>query len=190
MGESDEGLVREAQTGQSGRVWGTGPAYVPANLCAPLSGHGRPSLRGGSAARDLDSRLSLDGPAEQSCQFAPWLLTIAQNVLAEAVRRQTRQKRMPPPRAESHSLAEVPSPLPTPIEVAEQTDTHDLVLGLLRSLPEEYRSVLTLRYLAGCDYETIETQLGLSNGALRPAAPGIEDFVRARLEDRRIESPV
>ena len=41
------------------------------------------------------------------------------------------------------------------------------MLGILRSLPEEYREPLTLRYLAGADYETIQMQMGLSNGSLR-----------------------
>ena len=38
---------------------------------------------------------------------------------------------------------------------------------MLRSLPEEHRLPLTLRYIAGADYETISTQLGLTNGSLR-----------------------
>ena len=41
------------------------------------------------------------------------------------------------------------------------------VLAVLRSLPEEYRLPLTLRYIGGADYDTICTQLGLSNGSLR-----------------------
>src|SRR5229473_2455722 len=44
----------------------------------------------------------------------PWLLAIAQNVLAEAARRQSRRKRTAPPRAGPHALAEVPSPEPSP----------------------------------------------------------------------------
>ena len=41
------------------------------------------------------------------------------------------------------------------------------MLALLRSLPEEYREPLMLRYIAGADYDTIGQQLGLSNGSLR-----------------------
>ena len=33
--------------------------------------------------------------------------------------------------------------------------------------PEEYRMPLTLRYLAGADYDTIQMQMGLTNGSLR-----------------------
>ena len=41
------------------------------------------------------------------------------------------------------------------------------VLAILRSLPEEYRVPLMLRYLAGADYDAIARQLALSNGSLR-----------------------
>src|SRR5438445_13550242 len=97
----------------------------------------------------------------------PWLLTIAQNVLIESLRRQSREKRTPPARAEVHALAEVPSSASSPEQNAERAEMHDQALAALRSLPEEYRLPLTLRYITGADYETIETQLGLSNGALR-----------------------
>jgi RNA polymerase sigma-70 factor (ECF subfamily) len=111
-----------------------------------------------------------------------WLLAIAQNVLAEAVRRQSRRKRAPPPRAAAQVLAEVPSPRPSPDEDAERADMHDQILAALRSLPEEYRLPLTLRYVTGADYETIETQLGLSNGALRGLLHRGLKILRARLE--------
>ena len=53
---------------------------------------------------------------------------------------------------------------------------------LLQSLPEEYRLPLTLRYITGADYETIETQLGLSNGSLRGLLHRGLKVLRSRLE--------
>ena len=41
------------------------------------------------------------------------------------------------------------------------------MLELLRKLPEEYSTPITLRYIAGTDYDTISRQLGLTNGSLR-----------------------
>jgi DNA-directed RNA polymerase specialized sigma24 family protein len=41
------------------------------------------------------------------------------------------------------------------------------VIHALRSLPEDYQRPLSLRYLAGLDYETVSQQLGLTNGSLR-----------------------
>jgi RNA polymerase sigma-70 factor (ECF subfamily) len=118
---------------------------------------------------------------QYAARLRPWLLTIAQNVLAEALRRQSRQKRTGPPRVGNHVLPELPSPAPSPAQDAEQADLNDKVLAILRSLPEDYRLPLTLRYVTGADYETIETQLGLSNGALRGLLQRGLKLLRARL---------
>jgi RNA polymerase sigma-70 factor (ECF subfamily) len=96
-----------------------------------------------------------------------WLLTIAQNVLNDEVRGETRQKRATPPRADPRELANQPASCLSPPEEAARAELRDRVLAVLRSLPEEYRLPLTLRYITGADYESIETQLGLSNGSLR-----------------------
>ena len=56
---------------------------------------------------------------------------------------------------------------PTPGESAEHAEERARALAALRQLPDEYRQVLMLRYLAGADYETIAQQLALSNGSLR-----------------------
>jgi RNA polymerase sigma-70 factor (ECF subfamily) len=98
--------------------------------------------------------------------FRPWLLTIAHNVLIDAARRESRQKRAAPAWSDT-PLTEVPAGGPPPDEHAEQEETRQRVLAVLRSLPEEYRLPLTLRYLTGADYETISQQLGLTNGSLR-----------------------
>ena len=44
---------------------------------------------------------------------------------------------------------------------------HTHVQAALGRLPEQHRTALTLRYLEGMDYLTIERTMGLSNGALR-----------------------
>jgi RNA polymerase sigma-70 factor (ECF subfamily) len=92
--------------------------------------------------------------------FRPWLLTIALNACRDAARRDSRQKRTAPPPAE-------PPPAPPPEDEVQREEVRSRVLAVLRSLPEEYRLPLTLRYIGGADYETIGTQLGLTNGSLR-----------------------
>jgi RNA polymerase sigma-70 factor (ECF subfamily) len=98
--------------------------------------------------------------------FRPWLLTIAHNALVDAARKDARLKRTAPV-AVGAPLAAVPAAGPSPDQAAEREELRQKVLAVLRSLPEEYRLPLTLRYLAGADYETIGTQLGLTNGSLR-----------------------
>ena len=121
------------------------------------------------------------GELREPGQFRTWLLSIAQNVLTDAARREARQKRAEPPRAGLGALAGVPGPEPPPVEEAARAELRERVLDVLRALPEEYRLPLTLRYLAGADYATIETQLGLSNGALRGLLHRGLKLLRARL---------
>ena len=99
-------------------------------------------------------------------QFRSWLLTIAQNVVIDTHRQENRQKRAGPS-ADGHDFNNVPGNSPAPEEDAQKAEERQHVLAVLRSLPEEYRLPLTLRYISGADYETIEMQLGLSNGSLR-----------------------
>jgi RNA polymerase sigma-70 factor (ECF subfamily) len=97
--------------------------------------------------------------------FRPWLLAIAHNVLIDDARRQARQKRAAP--AADTPVSAIVARGPSPEESAALEETRRRVLAVLRSLPEEYRLPLTLRYLTGADYETMSEQLGLTNGSLR-----------------------
>lgn len=114
-------------------------------------------------------------------QFRAWLLTIAQNVLIDTLRQENRQKRAGPA-ADGHDFGNVPGRAPGPDDDAQQAEERQHVLAILRSLPEEYRLPLTLRYIAGADYETIEMQLGLSNGSLRGLLHRGLKMLRSRLE--------
>jgi len=96
--------------------------------------------------------------------FRGWLMTIGQSVLIDSFRRAGALRRSPPPRASQEALDNVPAPSAEGPGLAE---TREKVRLILQSLPEEYRLPLTLRYIDGADYETIQMQLGLSPGSLR-----------------------
>jgi RNA polymerase sigma-70 factor (ECF subfamily) len=97
--------------------------------------------------------------------FRSWLLSIAHNVLIDSLRKETRRKRIG--MGPESSLLTVQSRGPSPLELAQQDEIRLRVLAILRSMPEEYRLPLSLRYFAGADYGTIGEQLGLTNGSLR-----------------------
>jgi RNA polymerase sigma-70 factor (ECF subfamily) len=105
------------------------------------------------------------GQLTSADKFRPWLLRIAQNAAIDAGRRESRKKRTPEPAIIKLRLAA--QEVAPPEQQMEQEEERQQVLAILRSLPEEYRLPLTLRYLVGADYETIQMQMGLSNGALR-----------------------
>jgi RNA polymerase sigma-70 factor, ECF subfamily len=98
--------------------------------------------------------------------FRPWLLTITHNVLIDAVRRDGRKKRKKTQEVEA-LVESAPGTEPPPDEAAHQEEARQRVLAALRSLPDEYRMPLALRYLTGADYDAISEQLGLTNGSLR-----------------------
>ena len=100
--------------------------------------------------------------------FRAWLLSIARSAAADAYRRDSRKKRSAGGREDFSIAAEsVPDGSPPPDEAAQREERRRRVAGALKSLPDEYGLPLTLRYIAGADYETIGRQLGLSNGSLR-----------------------
>jgi RNA polymerase sigma-70 factor (ECF subfamily) len=102
----------------------------------------------------------------EPARFRPWLLTITHNVLIDAARRDARKKRTSPAATDSPVNAAADSGA-SPDEAAHQEEARQRVLAALRSLPEEYRMPLALRYLTGADYDAIGEQLGLTNGSLR-----------------------
>jgi RNA polymerase sigma-70 factor (ECF subfamily) len=121
--------------------------------------------------------------------FRRWLLKIAQNVFVDAARRDSRKKRASRPRSDATALHRVAGKEPSPEDQVAREELRQQVLVILRSLPEEYRLPLTLRYMGGCDYETIQMQLGLSNGALRGLLHRGLKLLRARLP-RDFESSI
>ena len=98
-------------------------------------------------------------------KFRSWILRIAQNIAIDAIRRQSRKKRTPEP--EVLKFRQDMLVVPTPEEEMERSETREKLLAALRAMPDEYRLPLILRYFVGADYETIQQQMGLTNGSLR-----------------------
>jgi RNA polymerase sigma-70 factor, ECF subfamily len=165
MIDSEEGLVRSAQRGDRA-------AFEELVRRTSRLVFARLYLETGDPHRAEDllqetlltAFRSLDQLAEPA-KFRAWLLRIAQNAAIDAGRRLGRKKRSPG--TEPLQLHDVVDTRPRPEESLVQAELRQQVLGILRSLPDEYRLPLTLRYLAGADYDTIQMQMGLSNGSLR-----------------------
>ena len=100
--------------------------------------------------------------------FRTWLFSVAHSALVDATRREGRKKRAAGAQsAGAAGLEALADPAPSPSQAAESHEQRQRALRVLRSMPEEYRLPLTLRYLGGADYDTIGRQLGLTNGSLR-----------------------
>ncbi len=122
------------------------------------------------------------GQVTEPAGFRTWLFSVAHSALVDATRREGRKKRAAGAQsAGAAGLEALADPSPSPPQAAESHEQRQRVLRVLRSMPEEYRLPLTLRYLGGADYETIEIQLGLTNGALRGLLHRGLKLLRARL---------
>ena len=113
------------------------------------------------------------GQLTEPAKFRSWLLRIAQNRAIDAARRQLRQKQQ----LDILRLEASPQSL----HDSQREDLRQQVLAVLRTLPEEYRLPLTLRYLTGADYETIQVEMGLTNGSLRGLLHRGMNMLRAEL---------
>lgn len=98
-----------------------------------------------------------------------WLMAILHTAVIDAARREGRKKRRAPDEREvwAQEGMRLAQTAADPADATEQREQRERALSVLRSLPAEYRDVLTLRYLAGADYDSIARQLALSNGSLR-----------------------
>src|SRR6185369_3381057 len=98
--------------------------------------------------------------------FRPWLLTIAHRVMLDASRREGRLKRTPPKQSDT-PISAITGSEPLPEQEILREEQRQRVLEVIRSLPDDYRLPLMLRYIGEADAQAIGRQLGLTNGALR-----------------------
>jgi RNA polymerase sigma-70 factor, ECF subfamily len=102
---------------------------------------------------------------KQSCAFYTWLYRIAFNLAATHRRRQR-------PAASVERIRESSGREPIasddgPTARLEQEERHQQVRDALVRLGDEFRSVVVLREIDGCDYETIAEILDLPVGTVR-----------------------
>jgi len=95
--------------------------------------------------------------------FVRWLMTLARNRAMDAVKFEGRLKR----KGSVVEGVEVADGGRGPGEELERREAVERAVRMLEGLPEEYRRPLMMRYLGGCDYETIRHALGVSDGMLR-----------------------
>jgi len=97
--------------------------------------------------------------------FYTWLYRIAFNVAATRRRRDKARRSID--RDPASRGNDPPDPGAAPDHRLQQHEQADRVQAALKCLPEEYRTVLVLREIDGCDYETIADILDLPVGTVR-----------------------
>jgi RNA polymerase sigma-70 factor (ECF subfamily) len=164
--ESDEALVKRGQAGDRAAF-----EELVRRTARIVYSHVYLEVGDGHRAEDLTQETFLTAwrslhQVTEARGFRSWLFAVAHSTVVDAQRREGRKKRSGP-RGDVGELESVVDGNADPSGEAEKNEERGRVLSLLRGLPEEYRVPLTLRYIAGADYETIGRQLAMTNGSLR-----------------------
>jgi RNA polymerase sigma-70 factor, ECF subfamily len=115
--------------------------------------------------------------------FRGWLYSIAHTALLQSVRRESRGKGS----GSNGEVTAIADARPEPADAAGQRERRETILALLRSMPQEYRLPLTMRYLDGADYETIGRELAISNGSLRGLLNRGMNLLREKVKQTKFE---
>jgi RNA polymerase sigma-70 factor, ECF subfamily len=132
----------------------------------------------GNGAATVRERIKVDGEKAEKGEkngtgvtgeaLLAWLLTVARNTTLDALKAEARHKRGGGhPAGSLGDTGDTAAEEADPAQSAQRAEAISHALSVLEELPEEYRRVLSMRYLAGADYETIRRALDLSDGALR-----------------------
>jgi len=96
-----------------------------------------------------------------STPFPRWLLRVAGNQCIDTLRRQRRGRRVIVEVEDGATVVEVASAQPSPLGAVISEEERAQVRDAVRSLPDNYRLPLTLRYYSELSYEEIAQQLDL-----------------------------
>jgi RNA polymerase sigma-70 factor, ECF subfamily len=121
------------------------------------------------------ARLAFDGLRE----FAPYLATIARNLLVDWARRRGREVT-----ADIGDLPSTSDPGPDEEQPWADESTMKKVVDYIEGLPSELREIHTQRYLHGRSQRDAATALGISRQQLRTREQRLRDGLR-RVLDRR-----
>ena len=121
----------------------------------------------------LQVHLSAD-TFDVSKRFKPWLFTIGANKARDLLRKNKRRRTVPLSASIDRKQDDSPAfvdlmeaDLPRPEDVAEDSETGELIRGVVDSLPDHLREVLLLAYFHQFAYKEIAEMLGIPLGTVK-----------------------
>ncbi len=123
-------------------------------------------LQNGAEAEDIVQETFLKahrlrGKVRSPETFPAWLAALTRNAAIDLLRR----RRTEPLPEGTDEFADSTTPLAS--ARLEETERHRQIGSLLRALPDDHRTAVTLRFLENMDYESIARLMGISHGSLR-----------------------
>ena len=131
-------------------------------------------IRDRAAAEDLTSEVFHKALANirqfewRGIPFVAWLLRIAANAIVDRIKREARERALPP-------IDVVLAPPP------EVDDRRARLYGLVRELPADQRRVILLRFSAEKSIRDVAEELGRSEGAVKQLQFRALEALRARM---------
>ncbi|WP_237745062.1 RNA polymerase sigma factor [Kribbella catacumbae] len=112
--------------------------------------------------------------------FRPWLLRIVANETRNVLRSRGR-------RARREELAVLPDAVLDPADHALSAERRAELLAAVRALPEQYRLVVTCRYLLELDEQETATVLGWPKGTVKSRLHRALGRLRTQLPDKEVQ---
>src|ERR1051326_544771 len=121
--------------------------------------------------------------------FSTWLFRIVTNVYLDR-RKRTRNKQHLSLEEyielEENSVArQIEDPSPTPSEVAEQRERHDVLQSAIASLPDYQRAMVVLYHTEGLSYDEIASVMELPIGTVKSRLNRARLMLREKLEPHK-----
>lgn len=119
--------------------------------------------------------------------FKTWLYKIATNVCLDEIRRRKRRIKTQSlvPDGENEAETEIADESTSPETLAQKNELKKAVLDAIGELEAEYRTVLSLRELAGMDYGEIARVMSLPLGTVKSRISRARGQLREKLSEFR-----
>ena len=173
----DQSLIARLRGGDTAAIAELSTRYRPALMRYARSMMGNDALAE-EAVQETLSRLS--GPNLPEGHPRPWLYKIARNLCLDALRRQAAS---PTHAARLNTGFDAPRETAGPATRAAGIERRESIRQILEVMPEEYRSVLTLRHIEELSREEIAEVLGVSEATVKGRLVRGSEYLREQLKN-------
>ncbi|MEP0845698.1 MAG: sigma-70 family RNA polymerase sigma factor [Phycisphaerae bacterium] len=173
---SDEQLVEQLRAGRSGAADELARRYWPAivRFCDSYLGD---HAGAEDVAQDTFATLT-DASKLPEGAIRPWLYKVARNRCLDILRR---HQRSPTHDHKIRTGFDAPQRTSGPRTKAARTERQELIRSIISSMPEDYRSVLVLKFYEGLSRDEMAAALGVSEATVKGRLVRASEYLEEQL---------